>query len=107
MGLGPSWRRQTGSCWGCSLGWLVLGEVVCLLPPPCETVAAVDWLLVVLGLVAQAVGEGVGGHQEGNLVTAGDQGEDPAGEGVLEGGHQGGDRREQGLRRGRLDTSDS
>ena len=75
MGSGPSWRRLTGSCWSCSFGWLVLGEVVCLLPPPCETVAAVDWLLVVLGLVAQAVGEGVGGHQEVDIVTAEHQGD--------------------------------
>ena len=67
---------------------------MCLLPPS-ETVAAVDWLLVVLGLVAQAVREGVGGHQEVDIVTAEHQGEDPAGEGVLEGGHLAGDLGEQ------------
>ena len=41
-GSGPL-RRDTGSGWGCSLGRLLLVEVVCLLPP-CETVAQIGLL---------------------------------------------------------------
>jgi hypothetical protein len=89
--------------------WLVCSGRGSMSPPlPCVTVAAVDWLHVVLGLVVVQAGvKGVRGHVGRNLIIAGHQGEDSAGEGVLKGCHQRGDLGEQRSRRGRLGTADS